>query len=114
MLDCMTDLPLEITPAQVKSLIDRGESIHLIDVREPFEHDLAHLAQARLIPMRTVPHAVDTLRGVTDPIVVMCHHGVRSLQVVQWLREQGIAGCQSMSGGIDEWSREIDSTVRRY
>jgi len=45
---------------------------------------------------------------------VFCHHGVRSLSVVDWLRRQGVENCQSMAGGIDRWSLEIDPAVRRY
>jgi rhodanese-related sulfurtransferase len=46
--------------------------------------------------------------------VVFCHHGVRSLSVVDWLRRQGLENCRSMSGGIDLWSLQVDATVRRY
>ena len=66
--------------------------------------------------MRTVPgelQRLDTLAEET-PLVVFCHHGVRSLNVVHWLREQGVAACQSMAGGIDRWSLEIDPGVPRY
>ena len=49
-----------------------------------------------------------------NPIVVLCHHGMRSLQVVGWLREQGVENCTSMAGGIDRWSLEIDPKVPRY
>ena len=53
-------------------------------------------------------------RARQAPLIVYCHHGVRSLNAVQWLREQGIENCQSMSGGIDRWSCEIDPSVARY
>jgi rhodanese-related sulfurtransferase len=106
--------PLEITPQEVKSRLDRGEAIRLVDVREPFEHAQARIDGADLIPMRTVPRHLDALRAECRPIVVLCHHGWRSLQVVTWLRQQGIDCCASMSGGIDQWSREIDPSVGRY
>ena len=48
------------------------------------------------------------------PVVVFCHHGIRSLQVVNWLHEQGVTNCLSMAGGIDRWSAEIDAGVPRY
>jgi rhodanese-related sulfurtransferase len=107
---------MEVAPAEVKRRLDAGEAIALIDVREPHEHQRAHIDGADLIPMRTVPAALGTLDGKADgsTLIVFCHHGVRSLNVVNWLREQGVAACQSMSGGIDRWSLEIDPTVPRY
>jgi rhodanese-related sulfurtransferase len=107
--------PLEITPREVKQRLDAGERLRLIDVREPREHQTARIEGAELIPMREVPSA---LGGLDDPdgapLIVVCHHGVRSLKVAQWLREQGIVRAQSMAGGIDRWSREVDPTVPRY
>ena len=107
---------MEITPQEVKSKLDAGEKLHLIDVREPLEHQQAAIAGAELIPMRTIPSALQALEGKSGeaPLVVFCHHGVRSLQVVNWLREQGIASSRSMTGGIDRWSVEIDPSVPRY
>lgn len=109
-------LPMEVAPAEVSRRLNAGEAIALIDVREPHEHQLAGIDGAELIPMRTVPAALGTLDGKaeTNTLIVFCHHGVRSLNVVSWLREQGVAACQSMSGGIDRWSLEIDSAVPRY
>jgi rhodanese-related sulfurtransferase len=106
--------PFEVTPRQVRDRLDRGEPVRLIDVREAFEHEQARIDGADLIPMRTIPRHLDELRTETRPLVVLCHHGMRSLQVVQWLRQQGVAACSSMSGGIDQWSREIDPSVGRY
>ena len=107
-------LPLETTPGEVKQRIDAGEKLRLIDVREPFEFQQAHIEGSELIPMRSVPQALPTLEAEDAPLVVFCHHGIRSLQVVSWLREQGVEQCVSMAGGIDRWSLEIDSTVPRY
>jgi len=101
---------------EVKRRMDAGEAIRLIDVREPFEHAIASLTAAELIPMGTVPARVTHLEAEADEamLVVFCHHGVRSLRVVNWLREQGILNCQSMAGGIDAWSAEVDQTIPRY
>ncbi len=80
------------------------------------EFQLAHIDDAELIPMRTVPAELSRLDALADatPLIVFCHHGVRSLNVVHWLREQGVDACQSMAGGIDRWSLEIDPGVPRY
>jgi rhodanese-related sulfurtransferase len=106
--------PLEITPSEVKDLIDRGAPIRLIDVREPAEHDICRIQSARLIPMRSIPEHLNELDDGDSPIVVFCHHGVRSLSVVDWLRRQGLENCRSMTGGIDLWSLQVDGTVPRY
>ncbi|HTS51410.1 MAG TPA: rhodanese-like domain-containing protein [Bryobacteraceae bacterium] len=109
-------LPLEITPQDVKRRVEAGERLTLIDVREPPEFQTARIAGAELIPMRTVPAELQRLDAAADDstLVVFCHHGVRSLNVVNWLRQQGVASCQSMAGGIDRWSLEIDPSVPRY
>lgn len=111
-----TPLPLETTPQDVKRDLDAGRHLFLIDVREPGEFQLARISGAELIPMRTVPAELQRLEARSDegPLIVYCHHGVRSLNVVNWLREQGITQCQSMAGGIDRWSREIDPSVPQY
>ena len=107
-------MEMEIEPGEVKSRLDAGEKIRMVDVREPFEHRQASIAGAELIPMRGVPQSIDSLRAAPDPLVVFCHHGMRSLQVVEWLRSQGLEDCRSMAGGIDRWSLEIDPSVPRY
>lgn len=108
--------PLEITPAEAQSLRRSGESSFFIDVREPNEWALTRIDGASLVPMGSVPGNLQDLEGKADDgkLIVYCHHGVRSLQVVAWLREHGISNCYSMAGGIDRWSREIDPSVPRY
>lgn len=105
---------MEITPQDVQRRLSAGEKLRLIDVREPFEFQQARIEGAELIPMRTVPKALALFEEEENPIVVFCHHGMRSLQVVGWLREQGVANCSSMAGGIDRWSLEVDPNVPRY
>ena len=107
-------LPFEVSPTDVKQRLDAGESLSLIDVREVDEHQVCQIDGARLIPMRTIPQQLESLEQLNPPLVVFCHHGVRSLKVVEWLRDQGLTECQSMAGGIDAWSRTVDSNVPRY
>jgi rhodanese-related sulfurtransferase len=108
--------PFEITPRELKARLDAGEKLLLVDCREPAEFELARIEGAELVPMRSVPAELSRLDALADetPLVVYCHHGVRSLNVVHWLREQGVEACQSMAGGIDRWSLEIDPSVPRY
>ena len=107
---------IETTPAEIKRRLDAGEKLVLIDVREPFEYQQARIEGGELIPMASIPAALEQLEAKADeaPLIVYCHHGVRSLQVADWLRRQGIEECQSMAGGIDRWSLEIDPAVPRY
>jgi rhodanese-related sulfurtransferase len=105
---------MEITPSEVKELLDRGAPLRLIDVREPGEHDICRIEGARLIPMQSIPEHLNELDSADSPIVVFCHHGMRSLSVVDWLRRQGVENCRSMAGGIDLWSVQVDATVPRY
>jgi rhodanese-related sulfurtransferase len=105
---------IEIDPSEVKRRLDAGEKIRMVDVREPFEHQQAHIAGAELIPMRSVPQSLEPLRAGDGQLVLFCHHGMRSLQVTEWLRRQGLEDSVSMAGGIDRWSLEIDPAVPRY
>jgi len=107
---------MEVTPAEVKRRLDAGEKLRLIDVREVGEHQTANIEGAELIPMNTVPQRLAHIEALADeePVIVFCHHGVRSLNVVSWLRQQGVANSVSMSGGIEEWSLSIDPSVPRY
>jgi len=110
------ELPFEVTPGEVKLRLEQHEAICLLDVREPFEYQLARIEGSELIPMGSVPASLQSLESKADEatIIVICHHGVRSLSVVSWLRRQGVEACQSLQGGIDRWSLEIDPTIPRY
>jgi adenylyltransferase/sulfurtransferase len=108
--------PFEETPAEIESQIKRGEKLILVDVREPEEYAITRIDGSVLIPMQTVPAELQRIEAMTDQgkLVIICHHGVRSLQVTHWLRQQGVENCVSLTGGIDRWSWEIDPTVPRY
>ena|SRR5271156_5029987 len=107
---------LEITPRDLKRRIDAGESIVLVDVREPSEHSIARIQGAELIPMNSIPEHLQRLEVLADNslVVAFCHHGVRSLHVAAWLHSQGLTNAVSMTGGIDCWATEIDPQVPHY
>ena len=109
-----TTMDYEITPEEVKRKIDQGEAFTLLDVREPWEFETVHMAEAKLVPMGDVPSRAHQELDPDDHIVVVCHHGVRSMSVTAWLRQQGFEKAQSMRGGIDAWSRQVDRTVPTY
>jgi rhodanese-related sulfurtransferase len=104
---------IEITPAEVKAKLARGERFAFVDVREKWEYDTSHIESATLIPLRSIPARLSSLQ-VAGEIIFFCHHGMRSLDAAAWLRSQGVEGARSMSGGIDRWSVEIDPQVPRY
>ena len=83
------------------------------DVREAWEHQLCRIDGAQLIPLGSLAASLQTLPDV-DELICYCHHGMRSLDAAAWLRQQGVEGAQSMSGGIDRWTTEVDPLVPRY
>jgi adenylyltransferase/sulfurtransferase len=110
-----TPLPPEIDCRTVKQMLDAREPLLLLDCRETDEHARAAIAGAMLVPMSEITQRVAELEPHRQGrIVVHCHHGGRSLRVAHWLRQQGFAQAQSMSGGIDRWAVEIDPNVPRY
>jgi rhodanese-related sulfurtransferase len=104
----------EITPEDVKGKLDAEEAFTLLDVREPWEFEAARIDTAKLMPMGDVPSRAHQELDPEDHIVVLCHHGVRSMNVTVWLRGQGFEKTQSMRGGIDAWSRRVDGKVPMY
>lgn len=104
----------EISCEEVKTKLENKGAFTLLDVREPWEFETAHMGGAKLIPMGDIPARAHQELDPEDHIVVVCHHGVRSMSVTAWLRQQGFEKAQSMRGGIDAWSRQVDATVPVY
>ena len=104
----------EISVTEFKSLLDAGEGFTLLDVRELWEFQTAQIDGSKHIPMGEIPGRFNQELDPEQHIVVVCHHGVRSMNVTAWLRQQGFEKVQSLRGGIDRWSREIDSSVPLY
>ncbi|MFN5755426.1 MAG: rhodanese-like domain-containing protein [Planctomycetia bacterium] len=109
---------IELTPADAgKQLenIDASMRPLLLDCRTVEEHAIAKIDGSVLIPMQEIAERLAELDPWRDkPIIVHCHHGVRSLRVTHFLREKGFSQAQSMKGGIDAWSVEVDPSVPRY
>jgi rhodanese-related sulfurtransferase len=106
-------LDFEISPSEAAELA-RDKQARLIDVREPWEYQTAHIDGSLLMPMCDVPSRAHQELDPDERLVVICHAGVRSMNVTVWLRNQGFENVQSMRGGIDAWSREVDPKVPRY
>ncbi len=96
-----------------KRLHEAPDSVVLLDVREPFERELATIEPSRHIPMREVPGRIGELPKDRE-IVVYCHGGTRSAMVAAFLEAHGFLSVANLRGGIDAWSRLVDPTVPRY
>jgi len=106
----------QISVQEVKSKLDNGEDVFLLDVRTPGEYEVAHIEGSHLFPMDEIPTRLDELRDAIQsrPVITICHHGVRSHNVAAALLEREFNDVSSMSRGIDAWSLEIDDSVPRY
>jgi len=111
---CMVNY--EISARELKEIFTQGrrESCILLDVREPWEHEEARIEGSILMPMGDVSSRALQELDPDSHVVAICHHGVRSMSVTAWLREQGFEQAQSLRGGIDAWSAEVDPSVPRY
>ncbi len=110
------NLSIEVSVQEVDQQRKSGEaSFILLDCREPDEHQIAAISGSMLLPMSGW-NEFEKYRPMLEGkhVIVHCHHGMRSLRVANWLRSNGFPDAQSMVGGIDAWSLEIDSAVPRY
>jgi rhodanese-related sulfurtransferase len=103
----------ELGPAEVQARRQRGEIFTLLDVREPWELELCSIAWATAMPMNEVPARLSELDPAT-PVVVMCHHGGRSLRVAHFLAQRGHRQVANLTGGIDAWREQIEPSMRPY
>jgi rhodanese-related sulfurtransferase len=90
-----------------------GDSVVILDVREPWELDICQLPDSLCIPLTSLPGRLEELPR-DGTLVVLCHHGMRSAHAVQWLRANGFPQAVNLAGGIDAWARQIDPAMRTY
>lgn len=106
--------PLEVTVTEARQLLDSAaDRVLLVDVREPFEIEICRIEDAELIPLRQIPEHVRTLPK-DKHLLMLCHHGRRSLNATEFLRANGYTAVSSIAGGIDAWAEQIDPTMARY
>jgi len=104
----------QCNPNQLWTRLDAGEQPPLLlDVREPWEFELCRIEGSVNLPMNRIPAAIDQLDPARETVVI-CHHGMRSLQVARFLEQQGFEKTINLTGGIDAWSREVDPSVPTY
>ena len=110
--DFSSALPM-MNVQQLKAIRDAGEPHVILDVREARELAAASLGDVLHMPLMTVPSRVDEIPRDL-PVVIMCHHGIRSMNAVQWLKGNGFDNVINLTGGISAWAKEIDPSVGSY
>jgi len=110
-----TQLPIEISVVETSELISSGKPLLLIDCREADEVATCAIEGAVHIPMQDIPQRISEIKDLApERLIIHCHHGGRSLNVAAWLRENSFPQAQNMTGGIEQWSLQIDPEVPRY
>jgi rhodanese-related sulfurtransferase len=113
-------MDFEISVGQVNALKKRGETFALLDVREPWEYQRCHIEGSQLVPMREIAaragELAERLRApdAAAEVVVICHHGGRSMQVAMFLERQGFSEVINLAGGVDAWARTVDPGMPVY
>lgn len=102
-----------MTPVELSERLTRGEAIQVVDVRESFELEIASIPGADHIPLSSLPSRLDEI-AIERPVVVVCHHGIRSASACGWLVREGRTDVHNLSGGIDAWSTDVDPGIPRY
>jgi adenylyltransferase/sulfurtransferase len=103
---------VEVTPRDLQIRLERGDELVLLDVREPYEWDIAHLPGARLVPLRTLPGELASIDGTRD-VVVYCRSGKRGMDAARQLAAAGFRA-SNLAGGILRWSDDVDPSVAKY
>ena len=103
----------QFTPEELKQHLDEGNKPVILDVRETWEYEICHIDNSLHISMSQIPSRMDEL-DPDDEIIVMCHHGGRSMQVGNYLESQGFNNIINLAGGIDAWAKSIDTSMKQY
>jgi rhodanese-related sulfurtransferase len=101
------------TPVQLKTYLDQNNQPLLLDVREPWEFEICHIAGSQLIPMSKISQYINTFNP-NQEIVLICHHGIRSRQVGYFLESQGLTQLINLTGGVEAWARDVDFNMATY
>lgn len=107
-------MDFEISASEVSTMLKRGDDFTLLDVRQPWELEKSKIEGSTHIPVADIPARAHQELDPEKHIVVLCHHGLSSLMVTNWLRQQGFEKVQSVRGGIDGWARTVDPKIPLY
>ena len=101
-----------VTPRELKERLEAGENLELLDVREPWEFEMARIEGSQLIPINDLPERVSELDPASETVVI-CHHGARSAYVTRSLERSGFSNVSNLEGGLDAYS-QVDPSIPRY
>jgi len=104
---------IQISANQLKQKLEGSVKPLLLDVRENFECEIAYIKGSLHIPMNQIPQRLNEIDS-SKACVVICHHGIRSQQVANFLEHSGFTNIHNLSGGINAWSIECDNSISRY
>ena len=104
---------MEINIDQFKEMLDNGNDVVVLDVREYHEYDICNIEGSVLIPLGEIADRLDELNEA-DEIIVHCHQGGRSMRATQFLRDKGFKKVKNLAGGIDAWAEKFDPDMPRY
>jgi rhodanese-related sulfurtransferase len=104
---------MEMSVTDLAALRQAGAPHAVLDVREPWETALCLIPDSLTIPLGSLPTQLERVPS-EQPLVVVCHHGGRSMQAVMWLRAQGYENAINLRGGVDAWARQVDPTMATY
>jgi len=110
----MQNPPLEISPEDLHRRLQTGDDIQLVDVREDMEFDYCHLSGSQLVPLSELTRRTSEIRA-SGLVVLICHHGVRSMQALAYLQQRlGYQNLLSLRGGVAAWAEQVDPTFPTY
>jgi rhodanese-related sulfurtransferase len=110
----MESASLEISPEELHRRLQAGDDLQLVDVRQPEEFEYCHLPGSQLLPQDELPRRANEIR-TDEPVVLICHHGVRSAQALGFLRHRlGHTNLLNLRGGVAAWADQVDPTFPRY
>ena len=102
-----------LSAPQLQAYLQQGHQPLLLDVREAWEYEICHLADSQLVPMRDIPTHISTLDKQQETVVI-CHHGIRSLQVARFLEYSGFSNIINLQGGVAAWAEYVDPSMPVY
>ncbi len=101
----------QITPAEVQAIVERGDAIRLVDVRQPWEHENAHIPGVLLLPLGELPQRFALELDPAEAVICICEHGVRSAHAAQFLAAQGFSNAATMTGGMAEYGGAVETNT---
>jgi rhodanese-related sulfurtransferase len=108
-----TTVPVQLDALALERIRQEDQLLTILDVREPWEVAICAIPGSINVPLSSLPQNLDRLPQ-QGPLVVLCHHGMRSMQAVVWLRQNGFENATNLQGGIDAWARQVDTSMATY